>query len=87
MVGSTKMHLDPSNLEMKVEALFGLFTKYELRGFKRSEDCKKLRKLLKKFRNYESNEPTLSENDLKRIGILNKKVLKKDPEFRDATML
>ena len=27
MVSSTKMHLDPSNLEMKVEALFGLFTK------------------------------------------------------------
>ena len=66
MVGSTKMHLDPSNLEMKVEALFGLFTKYELRGFKRSEDCKKLRKLLKKFRNYESNEPTLSENDFQK---------------------
>ena len=87
MVNSTKMHLDPSNLEMNVEALFRLFTKYELRGFKRSEDCKKLRKLLKKFRNYESNEPTLSENDLKRIGILNKKVLKKDPEFRDATIL
>ena len=87
MVNSTKMHLDPSKLEMKVEALFGLFTKYELRGFKRSEDCKKLRKLLKKFRNYESNEPTLSENDLKRIGILNKKVLKMDPEFRDATIL
>ena len=36
---------------------------------------------------HESNEPTLSENDLKRIGILNKKVLKKDSEFRDATIL
>ena len=87
MINSTKMHLDPSDLEIQVEALFGLFTKYELRGFKRSEDCKKLRKLLKKFRDYESNEPTLSENDLKRIGILNKKVLKKDSEFRDATIL
>ena len=60
MVNSTKMHLDPTDLEMQIEALFGLFTKYELRGFKRSEDCKKLRKLLKKFRDYESNEPTLS---------------------------
>ena len=87
MVNSTKMHSNQSDLEMQVEALFGLFAKYELRGFKRSEDCKKLRKLLKKFRDYENAESTLSENDLKRIGILNEKVLKKDPEFRDATIL
>ena len=87
MVNSTKMHLDPSDLEIQVEALFGLFKKFELRGFKRSEDCKKLRKLLKKFRDYDNSEPTLSENDLKRIGILNEEVLKTDPEFSDATIL
>ena len=87
MVNSTKMHSDQSDLETQVEALFGLFTKYELRGFKRSEDCRRLRKLLKKFRNYENAEPTLSENDLKRIGILSKDVFQKDPEFRDATIL
>ena len=87
MVNSTKMHMDQSDLEMQIEALFGLFTKYERRGFKRSEDCRKLRKLLKKFRDYENEEPTLSENDLKRIGILNKEVFKNDPEFRDATIL
>ena len=87
MGNSTKMHSDQSDLETQVEALFGLFTKYELRGFKRSADCRRLLKLLKKFRNYENAEPTLSENDLKRIGILSKEVFQKDPEFRDATIL
>ena len=87
MVNSTKMHTDHSTLEIQVEALFGLFKKFELRGFQRSKDCKKLRKLLKKFRDYENSEPTLSEDDLRRIGVLNKRILKKDPEFRDASIL
>ena len=67
--------------------MFGLFKKLELRGFQRSKDCKKLSKLLQKFRAYEKSEPTLSENDLRRIGILNKTVLRNDPEFKDATIL
>ena len=87
MVNSTKTHVDHSDLEIQVEALFGLFKKYELRGFRRSKDCKKLKKLLKKFRDYEKSEPTLSEDDLKQIGILNESVLRKDPEFCKATIL
>ena len=87
MVNSTKMHIQHSDLEIQVEALFGLFKKFELRGFQRSKDCKKLSKLLQKFRAYEKSEPTLSENDLRRIGILNKTVLRNDPEFKDATIL
>ena len=87
MVNSTKTYIDHSDLEIQVEALFGLFKKFELRGFQRSKDCKKLKKLLKKFRDYENSQPTLSEDDLKSIGILNKRVLKKDPEFKDATIL
>ena len=67
--------------------MFGLFKKFELRGFVRSKDCKKLKNLLKKFRDYEKSEPTLTEDDVKRIGILNKRVLKKDPEFKDASIL
>ena len=87
MVNSTKTYIDHSDLEIQVEALFGLFKKFELRGFQRSKDCKKLSKILKKFRDYENDEPTLSEDDLKSIGILNKRVLRKDPEFKDATIL
>ena len=87
MVNSTKSHCDHSDLEIQVEALFGLFKKFELRGFVRSKDCKKLRKLLKKFRDYNNPEPTLSEDDIKRIGILNKRVLKKDPKFKVAPIL
>ena len=87
MVNSTKSHIDHSDLEIQVEALFGLFKKYELRGLRRSKDCKKLSKLLTKFRDYENSEPTLSEDDLKRIGILNKRVLRKYPGFRDAPIL
>ena len=87
MVNSTKSHTDHSDIEIQVEALFGLFKKFELRGFQRSKDCKKLKKLLKKFRDYEKSEPTLSEEDLTRIGILNKRVLRKDPEFEDASIL
>ena len=87
MVNSTRAHVDHSDLEIQVEALFGLFKKYELRGFRRSKDCKRLKKLLTKFRDYEKSEPTLSEVDLKRIGILNERVLRKDREFREATVL
>ena len=87
MVNSTKSHTDPLDFEIQIEALFGLFKKFELRGFIRSKDCKKLKNLLKKFRDYEKSEPTLTEDDLKRIGILNKRVLKKDPEFKDASIL
>ena len=87
MVNCTKTHTDNSDLEIQVEALFGRFKKFELRGFKRSEDCKKLMRLLEKFRDYGKSDPTLSENDLKSIGILNKRVFRKDPEFRDATIL
>ena len=87
MVNSTKMHIDHSDLEIQIEALFGRFKKFELRGFQRAKDCKKLSKLLKKFRDYEKLEPTLSENDLKRIGLLNKRVLTNDPAFKDAPIL
>ena len=87
MVNSTKSHTDPLDVEIQVEALFGLFKKCALRGFIRSKDCKNLKKLLKKFRDYENSEPTLAEDDLKRIGILNKRVLKKDPAFKDASIL
>ena len=87
MVKSTKMYIEHSDVEIQVETLFGLFRKFELRGFKRSQDCKKMRKLLKKFRDYEKSGPTLSEDDLKRIGVLNKRVLKNDPEFKDASIL
>ena len=81
------MYTDHSDLEIQVEGLFGLFKKFELRGFKRSKDCKKMRNLLKKFWDYENSEPTLSEDDLKRIGVLNKSVLKTDPAFKDASIL
>ena len=87
MVKSTKVYIEHSDVEIQVETLFGLFRKFELRGFKRSQDCKKMRKLLKKFRDYEKSGPTLSEDDLKRIGVLNKRVLKNDPEFKDAPIL
>ena len=55
MVNSTKTHVDHSDLEIQVEALFGLIKKYELRGFRQSKDCEKLKKLLKKFRDYEKS--------------------------------
>ena len=87
MVNSTKSHTDPLDVEIQVEALFRLFKKFELRGFIRSKDCKNLKKLLKKFRDYENSEPTLAEDDLKRIGILNKRGLKKDPAFKASILV
>ena len=72
---------------MKTEALFGLFRKYELKGFLRSKGCKALKKLLAKFRDYQSTEPTLSERDIRRIGVLTEDVLREDPEFKDAPIL
>ena len=79
MVNSTKMYVDHSDVEIQVEALFGLFKKFELRGFKRSKDCKKMRKLLMKFRDYENSGSTLSKIDLTATGMLNKEVLQNDP--------
>ena len=86
-MNSSKIYVDHSDLEIQIEALFGLFKKFELRRFRRAKDCKKLKKLLKKFREYEKLEPTLSENDLRRKGILSKRVLRKNPEFEDASIL
>ena len=87
LVNSTRDHVEPSQLTMKIEALFGLFKKFELRTFHRSGGCKKLTKLLRKFRDYASNYPTLTEKDIQGIGLLNKSVLKRDPAFKDATIL
>ena len=87
MVDSTKMYVDHSDLEIQIEALFGRFKKYELRGLRRSKDCKKLKNLLKKFRDYDKSGPTLSEDDLTDIGILNREVLINDPKFRGAPIL
>ena len=81
------MYIEHSELTMKTEALFGLFKKYELNGFHRSKGCKALRKLLAKFRDYHSTEPTLSERDLRRIGVLTEEVLENDPAFKDAPIL
>ena len=87
MVNSTKVYVDHSDLEIQIEALFGRFKKYELRGLRRSKDCKKLKNLLKKFRDYDKSGPTLSEDDLADIGILNREVLRNDPKFREAPIL
>ena len=87
MVNSTKIYVDHSDLEIQIEALFGSFKKYELRGLRRSKDCKKLKNLLKKFRDYDKLGPTLSEDDLTDIGILNREVLINDPKFREAPIL
>ena len=87
MVNSTKVYVDHSDLEIQIEALFGRFKKYELRGLRRSKDCKKLKNLLKKFRDYDKSGPTLSEDDLTDIGILNREVLRNDPKFREAPIL
>ena len=87
MVKSTQMYTEHSELTMKIEALFGLFKKYELKGFHRSKGCKALRKLLAKFRDYQRTEPTLSEKDIRKIGLLTEEVLKKDPSFKDAPIL
>ena len=87
MVNSTRVHINHSHLKIQTGALFAFFKKIELREFQRSKDCKLLKKFLQKFRAYEKSEPTLCEDDLKSIGILNGRVLKNDPEFRDATIL
>ena len=87
MVNSTKVYVDHSDLEIQIEALFGRFKKYELRGLRRSKDCKKLKNLLKKFRDYDKSGPTLSEDDLTDIGILNRELLLNDPKFREAPIL
>ena len=81
------MYTEHSELTLNIEALFGRFKKFELKTLMRSEGSSKLKILLKKFRNFDSSNPSLTNKDLRKIGVLNKKTLCKDPAFHNASIL
>ena len=87
LVNSTKMYTEHSELTLNIEALFGQFKKFELKTLMRSKKSLKLKTLLQKFRNFGSSMPSLTNKDLRKIGVLKKKTLHDDPEFQNASIL
>ena len=72
---------------MEAAALIAKFRKFELKTLHRSGECNKLKELLLRYRNLDSREPSITMKDIEEIGVLNSKVLTKDPNFKDATIL
>ena len=87
MVHSTKMYTEHSELTLNIEALFGQFRKFELSTLMRSKGSKKLKRLLKKFRNFDTLKPPLNNKDLRKIGVFTEQTQQNDPKFRNAPIL
>ena len=47
----------------------------------------KLKELLLRYRSLENSKPSITMEEIKEIGLLNKEVLAKNTKFKDATML
>ena len=87
LVQSTQTYIAPDDHVMAAATLLAKFRKFELITLKRSKDCIKLKELLLKYRNLTNTEPSITMKDIEEIGVLDKKVLVKDPCFKDATIL
>ena len=87
LVQSTQKYIAPEEHVMEAAALIAKFRKFELKTLHRSGECNKLKELLLRYRNLDNSEPSITMKDIEEIGVLNRKVLTKDPNFKDATIL
>ena len=87
LVQSTQKYIAPEEHVMEAAALIAKFRKFELKTLHRSGECNKLKELLLRYRNLDNSEPSITMKDIEEIGVLNSKVLTKDPNFKDATIL
>ena len=53
----------------------------------RSKGCTKLKELLRRYRSATRSKPCITIDEIRDIGMLNKKTLETDPAFQDATVL
>merc|ERR1712035_134079 len=87
LVQSTQHYIAPKEHVMKAATLLARFKKFELTTLHRSDGCMKLKELLLRYRSLENSTPSITMEDIKDIGLLNREVLAKDTNFKDATML
>merc|ERR1712243_362703 len=85
LVQSTQHHIAPKEDVMQAATLLARFRKFELTTLHRSEGCMKLKELLIRYRSIEKSSITMDE--IKEIGVLDKEVLAKNTKFKDAVML
>merc|ERR1711973_320263 len=87
LVQSTQHHIAPKEHVMEAATLLARFRKFELTTLHRSEGCMKLKELLLRYRSLENSTTSITMEEIKQIGLLDKEVLTKNPKFKDATML
>ena len=87
LVQSTQHYIAPKEHVMEAATLLARFRKFEFTTLHRSEGCMKLKELLLRYRSLENSTPSITMEEIKEIGLLDKEVLTKNSRFKDAVML
>ncbi|MEL7307595.1 MAG: AAA family ATPase, partial [Pseudomonadota bacterium] len=87
LVQSTQHYIAPKEDVMQAATLLARFRKFELTTLHRSEGCMKLKELLIRYRSIENSTSSITMDEIKEIGVLDKEVLTKNTKFKDAVML
>ena len=87
LVQSTHEHVTLDKDVLLASKLASLFLKFDLEILMRSKGCTKLKELLRRYRSAKPSKPSITINDIRDIGMLDKKTLEKDPAFQEATVL
>ena len=86
LVQSTHEYATPDKDVLLASNLASLFIKFDLAIFQRSKGCNKLKELLQKYR-CATNSKSITIDEIRSVGMLDRHTLKKDPAFQDATVL
>ena len=87
LVQSTHEYVTPEKDVLLASNLASLFLKFDLNILMRSKGCTKLKELLCRYRSATKSKPSITIDEIRDIGMLNRKTLETDPAFRDATVL
>ena len=87
LVQSTHEYVTPEKDVLLASNLASLFLKFDLNILMRSKGCTKLKELLCRYRSATRSKPSITIDEIRDIGMLNRKTLETDPAFRDATVL
>ena len=87
LVQCTHEHVVPEKEVLLASKLGSLFIKFDLTSLLRSKGCIKLKKLLQKYRAVDNEEPSLTMEQIKEIGIIDSGTFRDDSSFREATII
>ena len=87
LVQCTHEFIVPEKDILLASELASRFLKFDLKTLIRSKGCTKLKELLQKYRSIDNTEPSLTMEQIQEIGIIDRKTLKKDKLFKEATIL